>query len=440
LIYRFARTNPRETINRNREVIAWAFETEIFVMNNRLHSTTGLAILVGVLSLPGLSFALAADTPDDVDRILSDWNQSRDALRSMRWVLVGKVTVPKGSLTDHPWLSRDLQEKTLPAEDHTFESRTTWVFDYVANRVRKEVEEEEFNYKQGTFSPKRKIFLFDGATKTSRRYLPKKGEPIPGDRTVQLGIVANANKIDYSPSDHPVYLCQPNVFPFIGIVQTAWGPVQLRPPVTREQFAKQDTLTIKDRQCLVVKLFARQSETEFDELSIDSSNKRILRADCYSQGKLFARTEIEYAEGNRFPVGWTTTAYGETPAIDVLAGAERRMVLRTERILVKEASVDVQIDPKVFEVKLRPGMVVRKADAEAGFSRNFDAIDYRVGPDGTTLIDIKAEKENSAESTEPKSENSPAGKGLGRLLPFLVPVVLVLAGVAWLHRRRKGSR
>src|SRR5207249_3758277 len=122
---------------------------------------------------------------------LKDWNQRRDALRSMRWVIAGKVVVPKGTLLS----------SAVPAEDYTYETTITWLFDYTANRLRKEVVQETFDSHTGTFRPSHCIFLFDGTTQTTRRYFPAAGNPSRDDQSPELGIVEQANTVEYNLSD-----------------------------------------------------------------------------------------------------------------------------------------------------------------------------------------------------------------------------------------------
>ncbi len=366
-------------------------------MKSPLLSRAALTLLVCILPLPALPSAVAADA-DALDKVLSDWTKRRNALRSMRWVLAGKVLFPKGALTDHPSAPPELQHKTIPPEDHAFESRTTWLFDYEKGRIRKEIVEDVFDPRKGTFSLMRNIFLFDEATKKTRHYVARAGATLAEDRTPKIQTSTNANKIDCSLTDYPVFLGQHNVFPFIRII-TGLGslPVEVRPPIQPELFANQGNRTIQNRSCLVVRLFGRLSDSECDELWIDTaSDNRVVRADSYvTHPQLFGRTEIEYAAGKRFPVDWTTTVY--TPS---------RSILRSDLVRVEEASADVAIDSGAFEPTFPPGT-------------------EPLPPDATI-------------QTEPAEERrvDPTRQWFLRWLPGLVLGVLVLSVAGWLRWRR----
>src|SRR5579885_1379507 len=121
-----------------------------------------------VLLLPLSGEALAAD---EIDRILETWSRHRDGLRSMRLSFAGKGVVPKGTYAGNPLLPAELRNQTVPAQDHACEARTTWLFDYVNNRLRKETTNETFFFDKGVFLPRHQINIFDGAT--TKNYYPR---------------------------------------------------------------------------------------------------------------------------------------------------------------------------------------------------------------------------------------------------------------------------
>jgi hypothetical protein len=361
-----------------------------------------------LLSIPSSSLAWGGPPEGDLEKLVRDWAHRRDALRSMRWVITGKVLVPKGTYST--------KDTILPAEDFTYDTKVTWVFDYAANRFRKEVVQQTFNPRKGGFVPSHGTFLFDAATTTTKRFFPREDNPLQEEGDPQLGIIAHANRVDYDLSDYPVFLSQYNVFPLISLTSLL-GPVQLRPPLNPDRFLKGKTQSSNDRTYLIVRLFASDEvETDIDEFWVDpAAENRIVRADSLSQGKPFARSEIAYSMGKRFPTGWTTTVYRQDPE-------DHLTVLRVDRLTVQEAIADAEIDPSLFQIALQPGMVVRKVDALAGFAKNYAATDYRVAPDGKDLIEIGAGKGPDWHS---------------RLVPFLVLFAVLLGGVLWQVLRRK---
>ncbi len=384
---------------------------------NHAGSSALLVIGLGVLLSCSVLSPAAGDAPSgEVDAIVKDWTQRRDALHSMRWVITGKVLVPK----------RTLRDRTLPLEDYSYDTRTTWVFDYQVSRCRKEVVQESFDERTGTFRPNHAIFLFDAGKQTTTRYFPGKGNPFAEEHGPQLGIVEHANRIDYTLSDYPVFLCQGNVIP-LAAIKNLLGPLELRPPLSRERFVKGANQRSNGRDCLTVKLFASdQAESDVDELWVEPGpGHRILRADSFSKGQLLVRSEMEYEKDQPFPRGWTTTVYQQQAEPTPTPREPAQSVLQIERMNVQEAQANAAIDPQLFEIELQPGMLVRKMDVRAGFERNFAATNYRVAEDGKTLVEIRP---------SPARE---AGPDWGtRVIPFLVLFAIFVCAILWRRMNR----
>jgi len=342
-----------------------------------------LSLLFGVLLLITAVPAGAQELPEELNRILADWQRRQASVFSVRYELLGKGLVPKGSLASPFAPPPGSQPPVIPKEDFVYDKSITWLLDFKGNRMRKETRDQTFMHDDGVFAPYHHVSIYDGSM--SQHYIPKESnassyhKPQPGNRMPEVGLVSNGNNIECSFADYPVFLTQGIVFPSELLV-TVIRPERARPPLDARTLTLLGRRFLDDRECLVVKVTpASQGPGVFDELWIASASPSlILRADIHLNGWIDTRLDIQYDSATAAPKGWTTTTYFDA----------KGKVRKVDRLVVKQYSVNPVIAPEEFRIPLAPGMRVRKADAKGDPHSGFGIKDYRVQQDGVTLVAI----------------------------------------------------
>lgn len=354
--------------------------------------------------------SLAQEVRKEFQNIIADFKLRQDRARTIRYGLRGQGLIAKGRYSGEISLPPEKKRQVVPEKDFVYEKALTWTLDFENNKLRKEFKEQVFHLDVGDFVPSYGIYIFDG--NTTQRYLPRESNSnkaySPSQLSPELGLVKNGNTIEYSFADGPVYWA-------LGIMITtseltgARGPENLRLPFNSRNFRFQGKRITENKECVVLRTVSPKNRpNDYDEFWIDPAQESaVLRMDAYLGGKLYSRVDVQYREQGDYPQSWTVANYNGKPHVET-----------TDNLRVVELAVNPAIDPSEFEIPLRPGMIVRRADAKGSLEDNYNMVDYRVDSDGKTLV--------------------PLGDGQGRnpwwprrVLLWGIPILVALVAIAW---------
>ncbi|MCI0739716.1 MAG: hypothetical protein L0Y72_11785 [Gemmataceae bacterium] len=311
-----------------------------------------------------------------LDQIFSDWSARQKGARSIGYTLKGQGVVPKGTYAGHPALPARLKHQQVPEHDHVYEIELRWLLDLENNRIRRELSESVFNIDLASFVPAKGVYVYNGSA--SKRYFPKEfnKNPTGGEDVPEVGIAKNANTVPCDPVDYPVFLSHGIVS--LNAFSTSPGPDRLVIPIDRDAFTFVDRGRIGERECAVLRYRPEKKSTRYEEFWVDTrANSAVLRVDVYEREKLELRVEVEYRKDGDVPNRWAVTSF---------KGAKGEVCL-TESLSVIEFVRNPKVSSEDFDIELKPGMVIRQGDAQAKRT-GFSLKNYRLAPDGQTLIEI----------------------------------------------------
>lgn len=396
---------------------------------------SGIRVLAWYSGLLTFSVPLAGSAADSghaqqtdqeiVRRVAEDWRARQEAVRAVRYVATGTVTVPRGaqnatmavlggSANDSPGSAGE----DYPAQDVVFESRRVWLVDFQRGLIRKEAQEHLWDVPAKRFNPVHRIVVFDGDTVTEHR--PQNGGR-GVNRVFQYRETANTPEyILYSPdrkskmvslceiTDVPVYLAH-------GIVMPERFPQGVGTPVDLSEFrVYQKTRSSEGVWGRVVLRKVRRPATTrrpalIDQFDVDlTRGSALLRHATYAGEKPGRDVEIQYqrTDVGWLPQGWVVTTYD--PSGKVTLSEECRIV---------ELTIDPRADDSQFTFDLPPGAV-----AQDDHGRHF-----RVRDDGSL---------DRFEPFERTGSSAWQAFPMGRLIA-LGAIVAVAATVVVLRLRRK---
>jgi hypothetical protein len=310
-----------------------------------------------------------------VESVLADWKVRQHQVKSLKCILAGKGLLLKGQFTGERGLPEELTGKTVPESDSSYEIKLTWLFDCAGNRVRKEMWDSSFRIDLGRLIPRHSVHIYNGST--TKRYFPKDTNSARsyGDHTPELGIVQNGNTITYTVVDYPLFVLLGAACPS-EVLLGATGPEKVRTPLDPQKVELVGKRLLQGKECLVVRLLGSERGT-FDEIWVSPERASLpLRVETYDNFRMSSRSEVSYSPEKDWPSGWTTSEYQDGR----LTGSST--------LLVKELSVNPDLTAEDFDIELRPGMVVRKADAKADKRKNYNTKDYVLAADGRTFVEL----------------------------------------------------
>ena len=128
--------------------------------------------------------------------------------------------------------------------------------------------------------------------------------------------------------------------------------------------------SLGETECVILQVMPAKDNSELhDELWVQQEGGRILRKDLWAGRVLLSRVDVNYK--GAFPSNWIATEFSQD-----------KLTLE-QRFSVKEIELNPQLDPTLFDIKLKPGLRLRKIDA----NNLSDDKEYLVGDDGKTLIE-----------------------------------------------------
>lgn len=328
----------------------------------------------GPLCLPALAHCQAPD--ERLVKLCEQWQQRRAAIRTLEIKLKGRGVIPKGRYAAgaHSELPAEMRKVSLPAEDHVFEKRLEWSFDFDRNWMRRLHTDETMYGGTGKLFPFQRTWLFDGKEikvvsprdlNTTASYTPA---PLDSDLLIAPG--------DRKKFDNSEVFDWPALFA-AGVIPTEANPVhpaRLRGPLGPTDFIVQDTAVWEGFACLVVRTtgpIADRGGGYFEYWVDPSRGGAIVRANGVTGGRQYCFTNVRYAET---PDGWMPTGWN---AGMIWAG---KSDVQADYDVV-ELKVNGALDPRDFEVALKPGMIVQIDIAD-------DYKKFVVDSDGATLLEI----------------------------------------------------
>jgi len=384
-------------------------------------------IALVLLGTSTASLGHAQQTDEEIlHRVAEDWKARQEAVRAVRYVATGTVTVPRGAYNGTMEIlmgsgneSPQSSAENFPAQDAVFESRRVWLVDFRRGLIRKEAQEHLWDVPSKRFNPVHRIIVFDGDTVTEHR--PQDGN-LGVNRVFEYRQTENTPEyILYSPdrkskmvslwetADVPVYLAH-------GIVMGERLPRSVKIPVDLSGFSvclkMPSSKGVYER--VVLRKVRRPATPRrrlpvIDQFEVDLTRQSALLAQTTYTGESVSREiEIQYQQTDAgwLPESWIVTTYNRSGKVTL-----------SEECKIVELTIDPQTQDSQFTFDLPRGAVVRDDHGQH----------FRVGEDGSL---------NRFHPFDRSGPSANQGFPKGRLIALGV-ILALLAAVIVLRLRRK---
>lgn len=295
--------------------------------------------------------ATAAEPRDPrLKKILADWQERQHWFQAIEYMVSGIHKVPKGAFNNYPVEFGVPTPEVNPPRDLEAPVSCKFLLDFVKGRHRRERHEQVFNLVHGSLDPAVAIDVFNGSTITI--FTPREENPTDNvgvrhpDISITFGNVKNGQIID-------------QYFPFFfahGRIYTAMEPIlpgRLRNKPDPGFLYVHGTSVCENQPCLVLRTQTLgQSTPCFDEYWVDTEKESaIVRYLGYSDKTATHDLNIHYCKshGHWLPESWRLANY---LSAGPLAGYRE--------VRVEQITVDPSITDDVFELEVKPGMLVQE--------------------------------------------------------------------------------
>jgi len=351
----------------------------------------------------------AAAETEIVARILKDWKDSQDAMRSVRYVTVGTMTIPKGTHTGKPG---NPPGAVSPPEDVVYEVRRNWLIDFEHGLVRRESWDQVWLGTKQEFFPMFNITVFDG--EVVKKYRPQKENTSelhkPTDDMAEMFVADKGDMADLRGlDDKPVYYAH-------GMVAFAEGQsTSLKAsldPKLLSVAAEEASWRGDDPETVALEMRFPDAGVEFRFRMDPRLQSRVTYAALLRDEKLSSEMNVEYQETD---FGWLIKRWD----VNMYQGGKPYAFQTLE---VTDFLVNPEVDDSQFQLEPRPGSVMVA-----------DGRPYRVHDDGQ-LTPVYGGPGAPVEERRPLT---PVERFLVGLT-ILAGAILVLALIG--HFRRRGAK
>jgi hypothetical protein len=297
------------------------------------------------------------DEVDVLKQIFARWKERQELVHTARARLAGKAVVPKGIYKGVLGITDD-----VPKNDEVYDEQFSFVLDFDHSRVRREERSKTFQGDMGIFIPNCVINIYDG--KRFKAFAPRDEntdanyQPSP----IQPDVYLPENAVSRT---FFMYYENPLFFSFGTLPDTLLDPRKIRPGLRQNDFRLQGNGMRNDRKCIIIK---RSYSNIIDEYWVDlERSAAICRWIVYYSGAITFYADINHKPTSNgwFPSDWTISNYNEkTKKLEI-----------SHTLHVRDLVINDQIDPKEFEIELKPRMIVDKDD-------DF----YQVGDSGNLVL------------------------------------------------------
>jgi hypothetical protein len=311
-----------------------------------------LMMLVACAATAALLFvrSTAAEPAPDLrlDKILADWQQRRERIKTIRYRTSGKHIRPKGSFTD-PYTGKPLGQDA-PPHDITWPKSITLLLDFTTNRHRLEEDEQPYGLTQGEFLPRRVTTTVFASKELWTSLLRPAGAPANSKSPDVYVVSGNMRGQAFRSVYWPFFLGH-------GIValttQQHILPGRLAGPLEEDIYHVHGEGVFANRPCLVLRTGTWEyGTTGFDELWVDPERESaVLRQVAYVNDKVSMDIQIDYQEtrGGWLPHSWTISdAYGDGRVFSI------------DQMQVDELAIDPAVTDADFHVDVKADQIVQR--------------------------------------------------------------------------------
>jgi hypothetical protein len=339
-----------------------------------------LSAVLFVMLLP-LARARSADVPEQVKKIVGDWQVRQERTRNVRYLLQGEAVIPKGKIQG-PLLT---DKRGLPERDVVCPKGRTVILDLENNRISKDMNNWLFDVRRGEIFPVHRIEKFDG--NQTKVFMPadsngdhiNRGEwkPEAWLGTKEKGGEKGGAAVHFEPDDLPMFLAHGLVRTgpdrLVGAMST---PSSLRRPIDGTPLSIRGQGVVKGRTCTILRTATGTFEEEY--WVYPDWDSAVLCYMIYAKGKIYETTTIDYRQTDH---GWLPERWMLTHSNERIPGAPAWLE-QSVNWQVKECVVNADLEPQDFDIATKPGMIVMSPDE----------VPLRVAKDGHTLIPISEER------------------------------------------------
>lgn len=312
-----------------------------------------------------------------INQVLTDWQHRQQRVRNVRYVLRGEALVPKGKIGEVL-----MQEMAFPKEDTRYEKRLSLLLDFEGDRIRREVSGQAFDAQLGQFVPYERTELYDGTL--SKVFMPRNPQNPPElDADLYLIDRDQQGGVHFELGEFPLFLAHGIVPAELkdSLVGGMTTPKHLLLPLKRGAFNIHGRGVRDHRQCLVLRTQSDPQVRLIYEYWVDLARESaIVQMISYINGAIDNTIEIDYQQT---PHGWLPASWVQRQNTDKVARGSRikgpAWIEQDCSYRVIELLANQDLRPEVFDIELKPGLVVRDTHHDL----------YRVENDGKTLIAIE---------------------------------------------------
>lgn len=305
----------------------------------------GLCILLSVIGIPCARGAgEGSEGEDALKKIIRDWEQRRQSIRSIEYQLEGQGTIPKGRWTGDSALPPSVQGP-VPAQDYSYDIFMKTILDFENGFAKTDERKEEFYFSLAKFVPNQRIQMYDGErfvvhnpreTNTGAGYTPSAKQPDIWERP-------NINFF-FSGKDAPAFLLSGR------FRDGRWDVRKLDAITSLRSFTFAGKGKLSGRDCVILRLNSAVRPADHQEYWFDTGpGSALLRWIQYVGGHVVEDIRFSYASGGSevWPQSWEFAWYLLPQKLQL-----------QNRMRVKSLQLNKHYQRDLFQIERAPGMVV----------------------------------------------------------------------------------
>ncbi len=295
-----------------------------------------------------------------LEKILADWQKRQEWVKSIRYRVSGKYTIPKGVFNSQRRILGLRIDKDYPSKDMSVDVKYTLLLDFENGRHRFERDEPQYFLDVDRFCAHRQTDVFNGST-MKQQWLKPNDPSISPEMTPPPTNpdVPNATIISGNMKNNEFELKYRPIFFGHGRVYTIMDPIIPGKLLTKpdpDYFSVHGNAVHEGRNCVIVRTQTlRGYKTSFTEYWVDiERTSAIVRTIGFSGDKPGSVINIQYKKTS---VGWMPDRW------KYMAYPEGK-VARIEDMHVVEMTIDPHVSDSDFQLVFEPGTIVEERKDE----------------------------------------------------------------------------
>jgi hypothetical protein len=311
-------------------------------------SALTIGLVWAAVSLLLVCRATAGPPPDPrLEKILADWQNRRERMKTVRYRVSGQHTRPKGTFTDS-YTGKSLGPEA-PPHDITWPKSIKLLLEFRTSRCRLEEDEQPYSQTQGLFPPKRVTTMVFDSGELSSLNLRAPGTPADIKRPDVSVVSGNMRGMAFRADYWPFFLGHG----IVAMTDEYILPGRFTKALDKDVYHVHGEGVFANRACVVLRTEARKhSNVTFDEYWVDlGRDSAVLRQVIYVNDKIWTDIQVNYQETRAgwLPQDWTIS---HTHINDV--------AFSIDRMHVDEVEINPMVTDADFRVEVKPGMIVRR--------------------------------------------------------------------------------